>query len=428
MQERNGVMEAPHLIGEDGTCNTCSNAVNVKHLLECYKCKSKYHGYCENNAIFCTKTFLNLYVGLQNNSSFKFICPHCITQSETMEASNIKEQLAEVVSALSKLTEEVHELKKRKSQDQVPALKKTKSQDQVPRNQPKEDLHDNSKQSKSAWTDKEGLKQVKNAPEVVTLCIRSEGESIDMSKVKEVITANGIQVKKASVMKTTGDVYINLPNTENKDKLNSLLQDVTEIPSERIVDVKQKYPTISLRNVQDYIDKETFAKTIIKQNHKISEKVQAGSEFAVVYAKEQKLSDRSTETSMQNFMVVVRVSNDIRDIIKENGDRIYHGTLVHRVWDRFYVKTCAKCHRYGHYHAECTAKPCCGYCMDEAHTSENCQIYKNKDYVKFKCVNCKEKDKDFSGHSSHYNKCPTYVEMQKKTKLNIPYYKSKNYK
>ena len=103
-----------------------------------------------------------------------------------MEASNIKEQLAEVVSALSKLTEEVHELKKRKSQDQVPALKKTKLQDQAPRNQPKEDLPDNSKQSKSAWTDKEGLKQVKNAPEVVTLCIKSEGESIDMSKVKEV--------------------------------------------------------------------------------------------------------------------------------------------------------------------------------------------------------------------------------------------------
>ena len=92
--------------------------------------------------------------------------------------------------------------------------------------------------------------------------------------------------------------------------------------------------------------------------------------------------------------------------------RIYYGTTIHRIMDRIYIKSCAKCHKFGHYHAECTSIASCGYCMDESHTSENCQLRKDNELSKFKCVNCKEAKKTFEGHSSHYNKCPTYLDGQ----------------
>ena len=128
------------------------------------------------------------------------------------------------------------------------------------------------------------------------------------------------------------------------------------------------------------------------------------------------------EEEIPKFLVVLRVGNDIRDILKANNDRIFFGASCYRVIDRFYVKSCAKCHKFGHYHAECTERPNCGFCLDKGHTSENCPVRKEKDHTKFKCINCKDNGKQHCGHSSHYSKCPTFVEIQKKTMMNIPYY------
>ena len=120
------------------------------------------------------------------------------------------------------------------------------------------------------------------------------------------------------------------------------------------------------------------------------------------------------------------MSNDIRDCIKANGDKIFIGFTAHRVLDRFYVKSCANCHKIGHYHAECEAEPCCGYCLSEDHASEQCEVHQQKEHDKYKCVNCKESGKNFDGHSSHYHKCPTFLEAQKKTMMSVPYYAAKN--
>ena len=126
------------------------------------------------------------------------------------------------------------------------------------------------------------------------------------------------------------------------------------------------------------------------------------------------------------YQLVLRVSEEIRRIIETNGDRIFMGFNSHRVFDRFYVKSCAKCHRFGQYHAKCTSKSCCDYCGGEDHASEQCDVHHDeKDQSKYKCVNCEAAGKPHEGHSSHWFKCPTYIEHQDKIKKGIPYY-SKN--
>ena len=122
------------------------------------------------------------------------------------------------------------------------------------------------------------------------------------------------------------------------------------------------------------------------------------------------------------YQVVARVSDRIRDALKANNDRVFIGFSSYRVFDRFYVKSCASCHRFGHYHANCSSTPSCGYCCSPDHTSEHCPLREDKDPSKYKCINCKEAGKVCDGHSSHWQKRPTYMEQQKKMRSSIPYY------
>ena len=75
------------------------------------------------------------------------------------------------------------------------------------------------------------------------------------------------------------------------------------------------------------VDEASFISAVKTQNPEIAGKIDAGSEFRVVFTKEHKLKegekpyvDNETNSSYQ---VVVRVNEDIRQILKEKGDRIY---------------------------------------------------------------------------------------------------------
>ena len=122
--------------------------------------------------------------------------------------------------------------------------------------------------------------------------------------------------------------------------------------------------------------------------------------------------------------VVVRISEDISKLTKTNGNRIFIGLTSHRVTDRFYVKACAKCHRYGHYHAEGSKKACCGYSysdISDEHGSKECPVYESQKIAEFKCVNCQDKGTPCTGHPSHWNECPVFRNRQTKVNNSIPY-------
>ena len=127
----------------------------------------------------------------------------------------------------------------------------------------------------------------------------------------------------------------------------------------QIINVKDKSPKILIRNVTNYVSESDFVEKIKLQNSEIREKIENGSEFSVVFSREQAKSQHTPHIEKGDrigYQLVLRVSEEIRRIIKTNGDRIFMGFNSHRVFDRFYVKSCVKCHRFGHYHAECTSK------------------------------------------------------------------------
>ena len=399
-----------HQINDDGTCSTCQAPVTDKQYFECSSCEKKYHAVCNGTYPYCSKTAVQQFKLLEQKIFFKFVCPHCQTAEENIAASTMKQQIAELVAAVASLVKEVSELKKEKGNNQPPAANSQPAamneQGVIPPKPPS-----------NVWGNENRMKKVKTG---VTLCIKNDGHDVDIGAVKNIVTSNGIQVNKASVSKKNGDLYIDLPSDESRDQLMPLLNNAN-IPDNRIVNIKQKCPTISIRNVTEFGDENEFIEKVKAQNKCIKDMIESGSEFSVVFTRKNK-QQNGEENEEERYMIVIRVGDDIRDALKAEGDRLFFGFSSYRIMDRVYIKSCAKCHKFGHYHAECTNGECCGYCLAKEHKSDHCPVRAEKDNTKFRCTNCKDANKVHEGHSSHYSKCPTYLEVQKKTMKNIPYY------
>ena len=142
--------------------------------------------------------------------------------------------------------------------------------------------------------------------------------------------------------------------------------------------------------------------------------------------KNRKQKNREREDNRKSYcQVVVRVSEDVRKMLKSRGDRIYVGVGAHKLVDRFFVKRCTKCQEFGHYESDCENETCCGYCQKN-HKSSECTEVEEGDYANYSCVNCKKSGTAEVGHSSLWHKCPSFLEQQKKVKKTIPYYGTKN--
>ena len=311
---------------------------------------------------------------------------------EKNEVVTLKSQITELIKTVSTLAREVQTLK---TEHYTP-------------NTPTEETRDVDK----PWSDTGRVKKMK-----ASLCIQSNGTEIDMAKVQEIAVQNRIQVSKATT-KDNGDVYVELPSEENREKLKPLLNNEA-FAAHNVVELKSKLPTISILDVKEFSSKEEFVQKVMNQNEDIKTLVEAGSTFSVVYSKSP--PNNTNSEAKKYHQIVARVSEDVQKVIRTNRNRLFADLSSYRVVDRFYVKRCNKCQKFGHYEKYCENEERCGYCMGP-HLSTNCQEAPPDNHDLHKCVNCKDSKKDPNKHSVMWYKCPMYVEMQKKLKKSIPFY------
>ena len=274
----------PHLINASGTCHTCKTAVSEAHVLDCYICKEKYHGKCKEVAPWASNTFVKSFVSLKS-TNFVFVCDHCQTDRENTEASTLKEQMAKVVAAVANLSKDVADLKKEKvAPAPTPA-----------------DVDKPVAKKKVTWADKTRVENVKESKKV-TVCIKKTNESnLDIKKVKEVVTQHGLQVSKVSVNQKNGDLYVDFPSDEQRDKLVPLL---TAEEGNNVINIKSKCPVITIRNVSNFVDNDTFIAAVKSQNPQICEKIENGSEFSILFTKEHQAREapRNTQIVLMNLV------------------------------------------------------------------------------------------------------------------------------
>ena len=106
-----------HQINSSGTCTSCQVKANEAETMLCFDCKSYYHGVCDNQLLYCTKSFLTSFKKVKS-CNFIFVCDVCLTRRENQEASNIKDQIEALANTVSNLANEFKSFKAGKEEQE----------------------------------------------------------------------------------------------------------------------------------------------------------------------------------------------------------------------------------------------------------------------------------------------------------------------
>ena len=396
-------------IDRDGICTSCKKSGNnlpSADIIKCKKCKCDYHALCksvETGSAICNISLLKLFKQNSTKENFSWQCDSCLTKSEIAKASTLEGQMATLLGIVTELSREVKELKK----DSASKIKLVESQNEQRTAEKTECQHEPSY-----------AKAVKKPQDKSTLLIKgNNGTPVNIDTVKEIVIGHKIPVLSTNVS-DNGDTYINFPPLENKDEVTSIIKSKVSTEND-VVTMKSKLPSISITGIAEKLNKSELVQRIQQQNAKIAELISNGSVFEVIFVKD-------PSTKYPNYQAVARVSSDIRDAIKCNGNKIYIGLMACRVTDRFYIKRCNTCQGFGHYSnfhdndTENKTTKVCGYCSEE-HLSKDCPKKTNSPST-HKCNNCIKIGKNGSGHSAFYYRCPAYLAEQNRLKSTINYY------
>ena len=268
---------APHQVNSSGVCSSCNQETDESEVIKCYDCQEFFHGVCESQTPFGSKTFLASFKKVKSDN-IVMICDICKTKRENNEASCLKDQVSELAATVNALVNkfevfncipELAETVKSLSQD-FETFKEKKEEETIVATQ-------RANVPTLPWSNPTRVQKMKSS-----LCIKSNGIPVNKGKLQEIATNNNIQVSKT--VEKDGDLYVNLPTEENREKLSALLNDEAFNGNE-VVKLKSKLPTITILNVKEFVSKEDFVEKVKRQNPRIKEHIDKGSEFTIVFSK-----------------------------------------------------------------------------------------------------------------------------------------------
>ena len=132
----------------------------------------------------------------------------------------------------------------------------------------------------------------------------------------------------------------------------------------------------------------------------------------------------STADNLQ-LHVIIKLSADLRELIRTNYNVLYCGLGRHRVKEWYHIIQCFKCQRIGHTSDTCKSlHSICMYCTGN-HASKSCN-HKNDKSLR-KCSNCCSSlngdiKKNASTHIAADFKCPIIQRTLKRLKQNTMEY------
>ena len=390
----------------------CTTDVPENHILQCSSCSIRFHGICkkiQTTEAQCCKTFIE-YFNLQTvkKPNFSWTCESCILKQDTDDKVTVATTVMSLATQVDTLTAKFDELKNELSQrtQQLPA-------------------------QGNPWSNPSDVQRVKTNLKSSIIIKPNNGAKPDLKKIREIVNTNNLPVHNVGVS-NTGNTFIHCASEQTRATLVNELQ--TEFGTDYTPEpLKDFDPTISIVGVtknewdttlKDDDEKIALIAKLRAQNRFLDDMMNAGLNFNILFIK-------PPHDNYKNFQIVARISPKIRDAIRSNDNRLFiHSTSV-RVHDRFYIKRCFNCNKFGHYREGCHETPSCGICA-ENHKIDDCphkDQYKNTptDTSNLNCINCKRGHLKYDDHTATSPRCPTYVKAQDKLRGNIPYYKtSKN--
>ena len=182
------------------------------------------------------------------------------------------------------------------------------------------------------------------------------------------------------------------------DEALNCLKDNYNVSSKE-VSQREFLPKITIYDIssEEYSNekKDELKTAILNKNPTIKALVDDRKEFDVLFL----LKDKGKSTSR----AVVKLHPDILKAIQKSKYKIYIDFNLCRVSDRFFIKQCYRCQKFGHHSAECQLKTddkhICRYCANN-HKSVTCNFRQNRKSEHLKCSNCG------GNHSTTDASCP----------------------
>ena len=393
-------------VNESSICSSCNQKVSDTQGLTCMECDCFFHGVCpsaaDKDTQLCNATFLASFLKPSVKPNFTWTCDICKTESETNKVATLRQQIKSIstvhTAQINTLINLVTDLTVK-----VDKISETKAKpDEI---------------ATTVWGDKNKVQKMKSA-----LVIKPDGhgKKVNANVVRKFAANEGIPVDSV-IEAVNGEMFVNLPDEESRDRVGQFLEETHS--SNPIVKLMSKLPTIAVmgvtsRDVKNDEDEDLtpaqLEQSIYKQNRSIAHLIDNGSQLKVVFV-------RPPPPRKLFYTVVIRVSPDIRTVIKDMKNKIYMGVSVHNIVDRFHVKRCNRCQGFGHYEDKCppTNHLVCGFCAKD-HKSDDCPA-KTKNHEYHKCINCSGDGHNASGHPAFWTKCPAYITAQRKSMKTIAF-------
>ena len=375
-------------LSADGVCGDCSKDSQTE-FMTCSRCLIRFHVInCDKNDNQCTQTQMNGWENVRSRyPCFNYTCDDCRENQSLRNDDILVNRLASMEENLLFLVKEIKSLK------------------QNPSSSGNQDI-------RPSYADKV------NKPAVIVIEGKTgeeaETQKINMDKLKKAAIQSS-----ASVLKTylngVQDTVLICNDESSKQKL---LPHVTKIFSDRKVSTPpSRLPTVTIKDIESNITKEELLDAVQMQNRDSGLTNITVDNFNILFIKEIKSKNpRYPDT----FLAVVRVSDQVRTLLKTAGNRLFVKAQSCKVEDRLFVRRCNKCQLYKHWHKECKSDhSVCGKCGDH-HDTRSCESPTKK------CINCATNGYTDLDHETSWRNCPSYKKEQERLEKTIPYYNSKN--
>ena len=186
-----------------------------------------------------------------------------------------------------------------------------------------------------------------------------------------------------------GNIVMNFQDKTSRDRAADEIEG--KIPGTQVKKIGYLNPKIMICNVHideediNAEDKEGIIMKLLAKNEFLKNITDVESKIEFLFMR---------PSTAKTFHLILKCDPEVRKAIHDQGDKIKLAFAVYHIRDRYHVRICSYCQRFGHLEKDCQHKsedPYCGKCA-ERHDTRSCQ----SNYLK--CINCVRRKKCHTNH------------------------------
>ena len=211
-----------------------------------------------------------------------------------------------------------------------------------------------------------------------------------------------------SKFQPNGNMVMNFSDTQTRDSAASAIESsVKDVQVKKVGKIQPKIMLLNVMDQEENIDvdhREQLIATLKEKNQFLNTISDIDSKITFLFSK--------PAAKVNTKHVFLKISPELRNLIHNNGDKLFLNYASYQIRDRYHVRICAHCQHFGHQENDCKHRqepPVCGKCSGN-HSTKTCQV---NDLNSFKCISCSRNKQTHTGHRVGDKNCPSLQTEQK---------------